>query len=301
MDKKKFQGIIVPLINPCDDKDNLDQDALLRHYEHMSACDLRGYYINGGTGDAFNLTQEERLAIAELLVPAIKKDNKTAIVHVGQTDMREALVLAEQACSLGADAVASIPPAKDFPEIEKYYRALAESGLPVIVYVIPKLTGIQMGMAEIRRLLNIPAVAGCKISDWHVFLIRQISNEFPEKIVYSGFDELLLPGLLYGADGAIGTFINLFPNFYLKVYEAVQDEKIDKVRNLCEAFSDFLALAWKNGVFNSFEEIIYRRGIAKRCFRQPSSWVPGTLPEEIIAELLERQERIEHSARQLVL
>lgn len=66
-------------------------------------------------------------------------------------------------------------------------------------------------------LLDIPGVAGIKMSDWNIFLLRSVVLEYPEKVVYSGFDEMLVPGLLYGADGCIGTWANLLP-VYMQRY-----------------------------------------------------------------------------------
>lgn len=73
----------------------------------------------------------------------------------------------------------------------------------MIVYYIPGVTGMTAGMPELRMLLDIPGVVGIKMSDWNIFLLRSVVLEYPEKVVYSGFDEMLVPGLLYGADGCI--------------------------------------------------------------------------------------------------
>lgn len=65
-------------------------------------------------------------------------------------------------------------------------------------------------------------MAGIKVSDWNIFLIRRIKADYPEKIVYTGLDEMVVPGLLYGADGSIGTWINLLPEFYCKLWTLAQ-------------------------------------------------------------------------------
>lgn len=299
MDKNIFHGVIAPIVTPCFDDDTLDLESLKANFKRLMGTGINGLYINGGTGDAANLTTEERVRVAELLVPSLKAIGKAAIVHVGQTTQREAVRLARHAVSIGADAVASIPPKKPWPQIVEYYKALTATGAPVIVYYIPGVTGMTAGMTELRMMLDIPGVIGIKMSDFNIFLLRNVMLEFPEKIVYSGFDEMLVPGLMYGADGCIGTWINLFPIMYNKIYQSVSSGHVDAVTDLMNDFTAFLADAWKYGVIDTFEELMYARGYAKRCFRHPSSWNPGKVDHETLNALLEGIDRIEKKAAEM--
>ena len=299
LDKAKFYGVVAPIVNPCKEDDSLDVPAIEQNLARLLAADVAGLYINGGTGDAANLTQDERLQTAALAVPACFAAQKSAIVHVGQTGQRQAVALAEQAARLGAHAVASIPPKKAWPQIVDYYRALAAVGLPVIVYYIPGVTGMTAGMPELRGLLDIPGVAGIKLSDWNIFLLRSIVLEYPEKIVYSGFDEMLVPGLLYGADGCIGTWANLLPELYAKIFARVRAGQADAVRPAMDAFTAFLAKCWNYGVLDTFEELMRAKGWAGRCFRRPSAWNPGKVPPDVLAALMEELAALERMAAAL--
>ena len=167
-DKTRFGGVVAPIVNPCGEDDSLDRGALEANLTRLLATDVAGLYINGGTGDAANLTQDERLETAALLVPRLLAAGKLAIVHVGQTNQRQAVELARQAAALGAHAVASIPPKKPWPQIVEYYKALAAAGAPVIVYYIPGVTGMTAGMPELRMLLDIPGVVCIKVWCWNI-------------------------------------------------------------------------------------------------------------------------------------
>ena len=297
MDTEKFRGVVVPIINPCTPDDGVDEEALMRFYARIAASDVQGLYINGGTGDGGSLTARERERTAELLIPETKKAGRCAIVHVGQTTARQAAALAGHAMEHGADAVASIPPRKGWEQVADYYRLLASTGAPVFIYYIPGVTGMTAGMDEISRLLDIPGVIGLKLSDWNVFLLRQVKIRYPEKIVYSGFDEMLLPGLLYGADGCIGTWENLLPDMYAKMYRMAADGRAEEARPLSDAFTSFLAVGWRYGIIDTFEELMRARGFAERCFRRPSSWDPGKVPKDVVRELLARMETIDAMAK----
>lgn len=60
-DKTRFGGVVAPIVNPCGEDDSLDRGALEANLTRLLATDVAGLYINGGTGDAANLTQDERL------------------------------------------------------------------------------------------------------------------------------------------------------------------------------------------------------------------------------------------------
>ena len=279
-DRDLFKGIIAPMEGV---KANLDR---------LLQADVAGLYINGGTGDAANLTQQERLDVAAYLVPALLKAGKLAIVHVGQTTQREAVELTKQAVALGAQAVASIPPKKPWPQIVEYYKALAATGANVIVYYIPGMTGIAATMAGLRMMLDIPGVIGIKRSDYNIFLRRSVIMVYPGKVVYTGLDEMLIPGLFYGADGSIGTWGNLLPNMYSKAFAKVQAGQVDDLKPLMEEFTAFLAIGWNYGIIDTFEELMRAKGYANRCFRHPSSWNPGKVPQDVLDDLIARMDKL---------
>ena len=295
-DKKMFEGIVAPMVNPCFEDDSLDMAGVERNLERLLRTDVAGLYINGGTGDAANLTQQERLDIAAYLVPKLLEKGKLAVVHVGQTSQRLAVELARQAVELGAQAVASIPPKKPWPQIVEYYKALCATGANVIVYYIPGVTGMTASMAELRMMLDIPGVIGIKMSDYNIFLMRSVMLEYPDKVVYTGLDEMLIPGLFYGADGSIGTWGNLLPNIYTKAFAKVRAGQVDDLKDLMEEFTAFLAIGWNYGIIDTFEELMRAKGYADRCFRRPTAWNPGKVPAEVLEDLLVRMDRINKMA-----
>ena len=243
---------------------------------------LAGY---GGTGDGSRLTFAERCRTAELTIAQTRAAGRRTIVHVGQTLQRHALELAEHAMTLGADAVASVPPQGGWSETVAYYTALAAQA-PVFIYYIPGLTHVSADYDQLRQLLDLPGVAGIKVSDWNIFLIRRIKADYPEKIVYTGLDEMVVPGLLYGADGSIGTWINLLPEFYCKLWTLAQAGRCTELNRLQTAYTEFLRKGWQFGILNAFQELMRSLGYAEKCFRAPAVWQPGSMPEPLLQELL---------------
>lgn len=298
LEMERYQGIVVPIPSPAGPDGALDLDALGRLAETLTEAPIRGMYLCGGTGDGEKLLPEERRAVVETLAPFLKRTDRLTIVHVGQCNLRTGLALAEHAAAAGADAIAAIPPRAPWESVRAYYAALAKAGLPVFVYYIPGVTGMQAGLAEIASLLSVDGVAGLKVSDWNVFLIRQIRLAHPEAIVYTGYDEMLLPGLLYGAQGSIGTWANLFPWLYCKLYDHAARGEWTQAQALSEPFAAFLAEGWRTGILPMFEAVMRHKGVPC-CFRSPLGWAHKDLAQAEIERLAQRAEQLEALARSL--
>ena len=198
-DKTRFGGVVAPIVNPCGEDDSLDRGALEANLTRLLATDVAGLYINGGTGDAANLTQDERLETAALLVPRLLAAGKLAIVHVGQTNQRQAVELARQAAALGAHAVASIPPKKPWPQIVEYYKALAAAGAPVSVMETAGEGG-PWGMALLAAYLvrHQPGQSLEDYLDHQVFAGQKVVTLPPRAEDQAGFEAFMaryLPGL----------------------------------------------------------------------------------------------------------
>ena len=281
-----LRGVVCPIVSPCSTDGGVDYDCLLENLTRLLRAPITGFYVCGGTGDGSRLTMDERRRTAELTIAQARAAGRRSIVHVGQTLQRQALSLADHAMAQGADAIASVPPQGSWEETTAYYTALAAEA-PVFIYYIPGLTHVSADYSQLRRLLDIPGVAGIKVSDWNIFLIRRIKADYPEKIVYTGLDEMVAPGLLYGADGTIGTWINLLPEFYCKLWALTQaGGQCDAVQQLQTAYTDFLCKGWQFGILDAFQELMCARGYAARCFRAPSVWQPGSMPKPLLEEML---------------
>lgn len=286
-------GIVAPIVSPCSVDGSLDVERLVAHADRLLNANVDGLYICGGTGDSANLSFRDRMRVSSIAVPMTLEHGRSAIVHVGQATAGQSVRLAEHAAELGAHGVAAIPPTPLLGDSRDYYRSLAKVGLPVFAYVIPAETGSVANFADISSVLTIDGVAGAKVSDWNVFLLRELKRRFPDQVFYSGYDEMLLYGLLAGADGAIGTWINLMPRFYLRIRQAVLDQRLNEALELHRALSDFLGDCWKYGVIESFSAIMAARGWAARCFRGRDGADGWRFDRRTVARLVERASRLD--------
>ena len=123
-----------------------------------------------------------------------------------------ALQMAEEAAEGGADALLCFAPTpyRERPDrIVRYHRTLASVGLPLILfYLYEAAGGVSYTQETLRRLFDLPGVAGIKMATLDSVMTYQdvarlMHEEFPDQVLVSGEDHFLGYSLLCGAQGAL--------------------------------------------------------------------------------------------------
>jgi dihydrodipicolinate synthase/N-acetylneuraminate lyase len=130
------------------------------------------------------------------------------------------------------------------------------------------------------------------MTDWNLFLLRRLLIERPDIVVYNGYDELICLGMLYGAQGSIGTWQNLFPEMYVKIYNLMKAGETNAAADIQKTFMDFLNIGWKYGIVEVFEALMREKGYADRCFRKPYSELKPGIFESIQPQLRVKMDAI---------
>jgi len=282
----KLKGIIPAIISPCDEKDSFREDNFAELAENLYKQGVHGLYVCGATGDAYNLRLEERKRAADIAVSIAKKFDGTTIVHIGTSNTRDAIELAEHAALVNATAIASMPPAnRNQKQLVSYYTEIAgASGTPLLVYHLPHVTGQNLTLDNFKELFDIPTVVGIKFSDSNLYLLRCLFMAKPDIVAFNGNDELLCPGLLYGAQGGIGMTYNLFPKLFLGIYQAVQAGDISKAMDLQNRFIAFLRYAFAYGIRSVLDFLMRRDGFGPFAYRRPREVFDELTAEKFLKE-----------------
>jgi N-acetylneuraminate lyase len=217
-DMEIFHGIMPAIVTPLDQEGRFNPDAFLRLIERFNSAGVDGLYVCGQTGEGWQQSLEQRKQVAEAAV-RFSPAGKTVIVHVGAQSLSEATKLASHASEIGAHAISSLPPAGSysFEEIREYYRAVAASShVPLLIYYFPSLAPSIRTTAQILQLCELPNVAGLKYTDSDLFKLWEIRRT--GAVVFNGSDEMLVAGLIMGANGGIGSIYNLVPDRFSSLY-----------------------------------------------------------------------------------
>lgn len=268
---QELAGILPAIPSPCDAGDRFLEETFAALAEHLFSEGVHGLYVCGASGDAYSLRPEERKRAAAVAAEAARRHGGKVIVHAGTSNTRDSMELAAHAASVGAHAVACMPPAnRSFPELLDYYGAVAKAaGIPTLVYHIPHLTGHALSRDALCALLDVPGVVGIKCSAGDLFLLRRLLLNRPGIALFNGDDELLAPALCYGATGGIGLTYSIFPRFFVRLYEAVRAGSLAKAFSMQAAFTAFLDRAAESGIVPMFDLLLRERGFGPLIRRRP--------------------------------
>ena len=206
------------------------------------------------------MSEKERMEVMETVRAAAPK--ATCIAHIGTVNERSALALARKARELGYDAVSSMPPYY-YPftpnEIRDYYFRLAdEAALPMVVYHIPALSGVNLGKGQLAEMLTDDRVMGLKYTANDLFLLERIRQAFPEKVLFNGYDEVLLAGLSMGADGGIGSTYNFMADKFVEIRRLFLENRLPEAQAVQKEVNRIIAILCSVGVMQAEKELLHR-------------------------------------------
>lgn len=262
---KLKSGLYAAQLVPYADDGSVKEKELAAMVErNLVVGGLDGLYVGGSTGENFlNDTRAKRKVLE--VAAGVAKGKASLIAQVGSLDMREAEGLARLASSLGYDAISAVTPYYykfSFAETRDYYIRLAEAAqLPMLVYSIPALTGTSFDIEQSRKLYEHPLIAGFKYTSGDLFTMERLIRAFPDRIVFSGYDELLLCGRALGAFGAIGSTYNIFGRHARRIWDAVQAGNLAEARDLQAELNGAIQEAVALGLYQTLKEIISMSGI----------------------------------------
>lgn len=170
----------------------------------------------------------------------------TVIAHVACNNTKDSMELARHAESLGADAIAAIPPIYfRLPEyaIAKYWNDIsaAAPNTDFVIYNIPQLAGVALTAGLFAEMRKNPNVIGVKNSSMPVQDIQMFKAQAGEDyVIFNGPDEQFISGRVIGAEGAIGGTYGVMPELFLKMDEYVRSGDFGKARKIQYAVNEVI-------------------------------------------------------------
>lgn len=256
---KKLKGLFAALITPFAKNGGVNYRQLENIVEFLIERGIDGFYVCGSTGEAFLLTVEERKKILETVV-AKNNGRASVIAHVGSIGTDLSVDLAKHAKSAGADAVSSVTPFYykfSRNEIIRYYYDLADrSQMPTVVYNFPSLTGFALSVEDVNELAKNKNIVGIKHTCLDLYALERFKKFHPELSVFNGHDEVMLYGLMAGADGGIGSTYNFMPHKFRRLYQMVSEGKIQEAQAAQHEINDVIDCVGKYGAMRTAKEFL---------------------------------------------
>jgi 2-dehydro-3-deoxy-D-pentonate aldolase len=228
------------MVTPFDERGEVDLGATEAVVERFIEAGVDGISPLGSTGEASHLASEERKRFIEE-VTRIVGGRVPLVVGVGAAGTREAIELAHHAEGVGVDAVLIVSPfywKVGEEALFRHFAAVAESvDIPFVVYNLPMLTGIDLSPSLIARIATeCPNVTGLKDTVTEYFhtvgVLREVKRVRSDFSVLSGWEDLILPSLLAGADGSICAFANVAPELFVNLVHSARDDNLQRAAEL---------------------------------------------------------------------
>ena len=223
--KKKYRGVVVPMVTPVTKEGRLDTEAVVRIIEFFAKAGVSPLLM-GTTGEGNSVSPKDGLLFVET---AVKAAQKRITIYAGLTGncFSEQLAQAEAYTKAGADVIVATLPtyyALTPVQMENYYRTLADSIKgPLMLYNILATTHMSIPVDVIRRLADHPNIVGLKDSERDLERMAQcieIAKDRDDFCYFCGWAAQSAHSLELGGDGIVPSTGNFVPEMFQQLYEA---------------------------------------------------------------------------------
>lgn len=232
-----FSGIFPPIVTPFQ-KEGVAYHYLAENMEKLNRSGIRGVVVLGSNGENVFLSEEEKIEVARAVIRHASKD-MLIIVGSGCESARETIYLTNKLAELGAQAALVVTPfyyggKMNDEALIKYYTAVADNTeIPVLLYNVPKFTGVNLNAEVLSILAEHPNIVGIKDSSGNVNQLGQYLNRVDSNFnILVGTAGALLGALTLGCKGGILALANIAPEKCVEIYNLVQEGKIKEAREL---------------------------------------------------------------------
>jgi 4-hydroxy-tetrahydrodipicolinate synthase len=220
-----FRGSIVALITPFRNG-AIDEAALQSLVEWHLEQGTHGVVPVGTTGESPTLTHDEHERVVEVVVEAAA-GRCPVIAGTGSNSTAEAISLTRHAKQAGADAALVVTPYYNKPTqagLFAHFKAIHDAvDLPIIIYNIPGRSVVDMSVATMARLAELPHIVGVKDATYD--LARPLLTRAACGVDFcqlSGEDITALAFNAHGGHGCISVTANVAPSQCARMHEAWQ-------------------------------------------------------------------------------
>lgn len=225
---KDISGVLTALTTPFDADEHIDVPALARVVDRSIKAGVDGVVAAGSTGEVGALSSDERLLLADTVIE--QTDGRVPVIaQTGATTTAEAIRLSRAAERSGADVLMLVTPYYEPLSIEEtvaYIKDVAAAvELPVMLYNIPAVTGVNLDPDTVRSLADeVDNVRYIKDSSANWEQALQLIHHHRDAIgTFIGWDTYLYSALVEGAAGVMAGAANVIPDEIVSVSRRIAD------------------------------------------------------------------------------
>ena len=207
-----LEGAHTAIVTPFTKTGSVDYEKFRDLIEFQIQGGIDGIVPVGTTGESPTVDFKEHERIVETAIVTARKRVKI-IAGTGANSTAEAIELTRHAKDAGADATLQVTPYYNKPNatgLLRHFTAVADLGLPVVLYNVPGRTGKEIPIDVVVELAKHPNVVAIKEAAGSVDRVSAIVTRCNLEVL-SGDDPLTLPMMSVGAKGVISVASNVAP------------------------------------------------------------------------------------------
>jgi 4-hydroxy-tetrahydrodipicolinate synthase len=221
MTTPRLAGVYTAIVTPFTETGAVDWPALDALVEHQIEGDVDGIVPMGTTGESPTLDFEEHMQVVAAVTRRVN-GRVQVVAGTGANATNEALELTRAALDLGCTATLQVTPYYNKPNdsgLRRHFEAVADLGLPVMLYNVPGRTVKALSVELIAALAEHPNIVALKEAGGSAQRVSEIRAACSLDIL-SGDDPLTLPMIACGAVGVVSVVSNLIPSVVADLVEA---------------------------------------------------------------------------------
>jgi len=232
-----YKGVFAPVPTPFAG-DVVALDKFAANVVKWGETPLSGLVIGGSNGEFCLLEREEKAELTRVARETLPP-RQLVIAGTAEESTQGTIRLTRACAAAGADAALVLNPCyyKDTytdMALKRYFFSVAEaSPIPVLLYNMPKNTGLNLSAKLTAELSAHPNIVGIKDSSGNLVQIAETVASTPDDFsVLAGSASFLLPALAVGARGGTMALANVLPNECVLLFDLFYAGKLEEARKL---------------------------------------------------------------------
>ena len=231
-----FQGSIVALVTPFDERDRIDYDALQGLIEFHIGAGTNGLVIAGTTGESATLEKGEHVALIRRAAEMVE-GRIPVIAGTGSNSTRQTVDLSLEVADAAIDGYLLVVPYYNKPVQEglyQHFRTIADAvDKPIMLYNVPGRTVADILPETVARLADHSNIVGVKDATGDMKRMKEHLALLPGDFkYYSGDDFTTLEFLKLGGHGVVTVSGNVAPRQVSDMCRAVADGDFAKAAEI---------------------------------------------------------------------
>jgi len=286
MNKESWQGIFPALVTPFKSDDTIDFEVFRKNLEAQIEAGVTGAIVAGSLGEASTLTRSEKVELVKF-AKGFVPENFPVVLCIAEQSTNEAVSIAREAESIGADGLMVLPPMRykaDDRETVVYFKTIAENtALPLMIYNNPVDYKIEVTLDMFEELAAVPNVHAIKESTRDVSNVTRIFNRFGDRFkVFCGVDTLIMEEVMLGADGVVGGLVDAFPKETVAIFNLVKAGFYKEALRIYRWYLPLLELDIHPKLVQNIKLAAAKTGIGSEYVRAPRLLLEGAEREKVL-------------------